>query len=105
MIDCGQYDARRRNRPYRESDYSGPEPKRSSKWRTAAWVIGSKSNGYELCVLQVTSTSEFHSFDHHLFSSYRAAQDIANAINAHMATKSPNKNGFKFRPPRKRKTK
>lgn len=48
------------------------------------WVAGSKTHGYELVVTLVNSTAEFHKLNHMQFTKYRAAQDIANAINAHL---------------------
>lgn len=53
-----------------------------------AWVSGSKPNGYELVVTLVNSTSRFHTLNHKRFYSYRAAQTIANAINAACKVKS-----------------
>ena len=48
------------------------------------WVTGSKPHGYELVVTLVNSTAEFHKLNRMRFTKYRAAQDIANAINAHL---------------------
>lgn len=53
-----------------------------------AWVTGSKTHGYELVVTLVDSTLEFHKFNRARFLTYRAAQDIANAVNANVAAKT-----------------
>ena len=46
------------------------------------WVAGSKSVGYELVVTLVDKTKHYHCLNHKQFANYRAAQTIANAINA-----------------------
>lgn len=46
-----------------------------------AWVCGNKSDGYTLII--ESAAVDFESLRGAYFRKYRAAQDVANAINAH----------------------
>lgn len=51
-----------------------------------AWVAGCKSVGYRLCLEYLDDrTKDFRDLHGVKFTKYRAAQDIANAINASVA--------------------
>ena len=53
-----------------------------------AWVAGSKAVGYRVCLEYLDErTSDFMTLHGVLFAKYRAAQDIANAINASIKAK------------------
>ena len=62
--------------------------KRVKTQNRLAWVSGTKPNDYALRVVIIDSTSEFHALDTMSFTKYRAAQDIANAINAYLEAQS-----------------
>lgn len=47
-----------------------------------AWVTGNKKIGYELCVTRVDRAKDYHCLNYKIFPKYRAAQNIANAVNA-----------------------
>lgn len=53
------------------------------KKQKMAWVCGNKLDGYTLIIESVAD--QFDSIRGAWFKSYRAAQDIANAVNAHCA--------------------
>lgn len=58
--------------------------KRVKSQNRLAWVSGTKPAGYALRVVIIDRTAEFHALNGVAFTKYRAAQDIANAINAHL---------------------
>lgn len=51
-----------------------------------AYVTGDKFSGYELRIVDNADTENYWSLNGHLFENYRAAQTIANAINAACTT-------------------
>ena len=53
-----------------------------------AWVAGSKAVGYRVCLEYLDDrTADFRTLHGVRFAKYRAAQDIANAINASIKAK------------------
>lgn len=53
-----------------------------------AWVAGSKSVGYRVCLEYLdVRIADFRALHGIRFAKYRAAQDIANAINASIKAK------------------
>lgn len=62
--------------------------KRVKTQNRLAWVSGTKSTGYMLRVVILDRTTEFHALNTTPFTKYRAAQDIANAINAYLESQS-----------------
>lgn len=62
--------------------------KRVKTQNRLAWVSGTKPTGYVLRVVIIDRTAEFHTLNAMTFTKYRAAQDIANAINAYLEAQS-----------------
>ena len=52
-----------------------------------AWVSGSRIGGYHLFIVTNAETRAFRALNASPFENFRAAQDIANAIKAHVMKK------------------